>query len=70
MVVPIPKMGYNKKSGKKWPSYDPFYYWKEAQECLVLCSGHVGGSIMAIQIPKTGYNKNISKQWPSYGPFL
>ena len=24
MAVPISKTGYNKKSGKKWPSYDPF----------------------------------------------
>ena len=24
MVVSIPKTGYNKKTGKKWPSYDPF----------------------------------------------
>ena len=60
-AIPIPKIGYNKTSGKKWPSsallYNcRFYYQKEAQKYPVFCSGHVGGSRIAIPIPKTGYN--------------
>ena len=75
MAVPNPKIGYNKKTDKKWPSYDPFYnscfyYRKEAQKWPVLCSSHVGGSKMVVPIPNIGYNKNSGKKWPSYDPFF
>ena len=64
MIIPIPKIGYNKKSGKNDQVmalfYNcHFYYQQEAQKCPVLCSGR--GSRITFPIPKIGYNKNSSK---------
>ena len=66
MIVPIPKTGYNKKTGKNDQVttllYNcDFYYQKEAHKCPVFCYGLKGGSRMDFPIPKTGYNKKINK---------
>ena len=67
MVVPIPKIGYNKKKPVKNDQVMAllyncrFYYRKEAQKCPIFYFGHVGGSKMAVLIPKTGYNKKPVK---------
>ena len=67
MVVPFPKIGYNKKPVKNDQVMTllyncHFYYQMEAEKCLVFYSNHEGGSRMAVPIPKTSYNKKIGKK--------
>ena len=67
MVVPIPKIGYNKKPVKNGQVTSllykcHFYYRKEAHKFPVFCSGHEGGSRMPVPIQKKGYNKKLGKK--------